>query len=149
MTNLSITANDMTTSTSNSETSAAQTSTAQKLRLVLRANAATSAISGTVGLIGASYWSTKLGVDNIAVTAAVAVGLLVFAVDVVLASRVADEKLPASALLISIADITWVAATAVVVALGLLTPFGTVAAIVIALGVADFAAVQLWLRRRL
>ncbi|MGI9616031.1 MAG: hypothetical protein ACR2QO_24170 [Acidimicrobiales bacterium] len=151
MTNLSITANETTRSASSDRASQADSSSkaGRNLRLVLRANAFTSGLAGAVGLIGASYWSERLGIDNVAVTAIVSIGLLIFAADVVWASRASDDRLPNQALLVSIADIMWVVASAIVVGLGILTTFGTVAAIVIAVGVADFAALQLWFRSRL
>lgn len=151
MTNFSITASE-TTSSSTSDRASRQHSISRAtrhLRLVLRANALTSGLAGAVGLIGASYWSERLGVDNVAVTAIVSIGLLIFAADVVWASRASDDRLPTQALLVSIADIVWVVASAIVVGLGLLTTFGTVAAIVIAVGVTDFAALQLWFRHKL
>lgn len=151
MTNFSITANE-TTGSSTSDRASRQDiagKAMRNLRLVLRGNAFTSALAGAVGLIGASYWSERLGIDNVAVTAIVSIGLLIFAADVVRASRASDDRLPTQALLVSIADIVWVVASAIVVGLGLLTTFGTVAAVVIAVGVADFAALQLWFRSKL
>ncbi len=120
-----------------------------RLRLVLRANAVTSAASGAVGLVAAGYWSERLGIDNVAVTAAIAVGLLVFAADVWFGSRASGDGLRRHALLVSLADLAWVAASGVVVALGILTTFGTVATVLVVAVVADFAAAQLWLRHRL
>ena len=156
MTNSSITADALATDEQQPTRAAADVSTtdraikaARNLRLVLRANAATSAISGAVGLAAASYWSERLGIDHVAITAAISVGLLLFAVMVAVASRLPADRLRTEALLISIGDLAWVGASAVVVAFGLLTAFGNVAAILVALVVADFAAMQLWLRRRL
>jgi len=149
MTNLSLTSNEANQRSTDVGAAARSSQAGHNLRLVLRANAFTSALSGAIGLVGAGYWSERLGIDNVVVTALVSIGLVLFAVDVVRTSRVPDERLGSGALLVSIADIVWVIASAVVVALGLLTPFGSVAAIVIAIGVADFAALQLWFRSRL
>jgi hypothetical protein len=148
MTNLSITTS-ATKTTTIPEAASRSARAARTLRGVLLTNATTSAVSGVAGLIGASYWSERLGIDNVAITAVISGGLVLFAAAVVFAARVPDESLKGEALLVSLADIGWVAASAVVIALGFLTTFGTVAAVVIALMVADFAAMQLWLRRRL
>ena len=142
----------MTTSTSsipNLTTPALRWAPERSLRLVLRANATTSALFGLVGAIGAGYWSDRLGVDHVAITLIVSIGLVLFAADVLRISRLPTQRLRSASLQVSIADMAWVAATIVVVALGLLNTFGVVAALIVAVGVADFALAQLWFRRLL
>ncbi len=129
--------------------SAARWAPEPTLRLVLRANAATSALFGLVGAIGAGYWSDRLGIDHVAITLIVSIGLVLFAADVLRISRLPTQRLRSASLQVSIADMAWVAATIVVVALGLLNTFGVVAALIVAVGVADFALAQLWFRRLL
>jgi hypothetical protein len=119
------------------------------LRLVLRANATSSAACGVIGAAGARFWSDRLGIDNVALTAAVSVGLLAFAAVVWLASNQPSHRLRSRAVEVSVADIAWVLASLVVVAAGVLSVLGASLALVLALIVACFAAGQLWYRRRL
>lgn len=119
------------------------------LRLVLRANAASSLAFGLVGAIGARYWSDVLGFDHTALTVAVSLGLLVFGADVLWVSGRPASTMGRAALAISVADLTWVAATVAAVAGGILTTAGVVVAVVAGLAVLDFAFLQLWLRRRI
>lgn len=124
------------------------TTTADRLRLVLRANAGTSIAGGLTALLGAGFVSDRLGVDHVALTALVGVGLLLFAVDV-LRTAADDDRMRRSTPWISVADLAWVAATVPVVASGVLSSAGDVVAVVVGLGVLDFAILQLVLWRRL
>lgn len=119
------------------------------LRRVLRANAASSGLFGLVGLVGAGYWSDRLGLGPVALTAAIAVGLVVFALDVWWIAGLPVARLRRWALTVSVADLAWVAASIVAVSVGALTTFGAVAALIVAVLVADFALTQLWFRHRL
>lgn len=121
---------------------------ARRLRLVLAANAATSALAGVAALVGASAWADTLGIDSTGIIRLVGAGLVLFAVDVALAAR-STHGLCRNALVISMLDLAWVLATAIVLATGDLTTTGTVVALVMGVGVLDFALLQLWLRRRL
>ena len=121
----------------------------RRLRQVLRANAMSSGLFGLVGLAGADYWSDRLGLEPVALTAALAIGLLVFAADVWWIASQPVQRLRPLALAVSAADLAWVAASITVVAIGVLTPIGAVVAIVVAVLVADFALTQLWFHRRL
>ena len=120
-----------------------------RLRLVLAANAITSGVGGIAGFAAAGWWSTELGVDNVTLVRIVSAALVVFAVDVALAAARGSRILDRATLAISAADVVWVLASLVIVAAGWLSGFGTVVALVLAVGVADFAIAQLWLRRRL
>ena len=121
----------------------------RRLRGVLALNAATSLAVGVAGLIAADWWSERLGLDSPGWTRIVSVALIAFALDVALAARSRPARLRAGAALVSAADVAWVAATIVVLATGRLSGAGVVVAVVLGVGVADFAALQLWFRHRM
>jgi hypothetical protein len=120
---------------------------ARRLRTVLSANAATSFAAGIAGLAFTEPIVDALGLQSAGWTRLVSAGLVLFAIDVALGVR-SSRYLANTALLTSVLDLAWVAATAVVVAAVDLTAAGTVVAVVMAVGVADFALLQLWFRRR-
>ena len=120
----------------------------QRLRTVLRLNAATSVIGGLIAIVDAGWVSDTLGIDQVTITRLIGIGLVLFGADVWFLSRQSRAKLVAGAALVSIADGAWVAATIVVLGLQILTTPGTVTAIVLGVGVADFALAQLWLRAK-
>lgn len=122
---------------------------AARLRAVLGLNAATSLAAGLVGTIAASWTADTLGLGSVAWTRIVSIGLIVFAVDVALVATRARASLRPAALAISMADIAWVVGTVAVLATADLTSTGTVLAVVMGIGVADFAALQLWFRSTL
>ena len=122
---------------------------ARNLRRVLAANATTSGLAGVAGLVAASWWSDTLGVPSVGWIQLVSAGLILFAVEVGLVAARATTSLPASALAISLADASWVIGTAVVLATVDLTTTGWILAVVMGVGVADFALLQLWFRSRL
>lgn len=124
-------------------------STTSRARLVLRANAATSAVTGAIAVVAAGWLSDVAGIDHVVITRLAGVGLLLFAAEAFRLSTLPAPKLPAGLLQTSIGDIAWVLATPVVIALVDLSRAGTIGAIVIAMGVADFAIAQLWLRSKL
>ena len=119
-----------------------------RLRLVLRLNALSSLASGLVAAIAATWVSETLGIDHVAITRVVGVGLVAFAANVVYISTRGDARVLAEARLVSAADAAWVIATIVVLASGILTTAGIVIAAVVGVMVADFGALQLWLRAR-
>lgn len=123
--------------------------TISRSRLVLRANATFSIVTGTIALVAAGWVSDVSGIDHVLITRLAGLGLLLFAADVIRQSRLPAERLPAALLQTSIADASWVVATPVVLALVDPTTAGTVGAIVIAVAVADFAITQLWCRSAL
>lgn len=122
---------------------------ARNLRRVLSANATTSAVGGFAGLLAASWWSDTLGIPSVGWIQLVSIGLIVFAVDVGLVAARATASLRSAALAISVADLAWVIGTVVVLATVDLTTTGWVVAVVMGIGVADFALLQLWFRHRL
>jgi hypothetical protein len=125
-----------------------QTTPSDRLRLVLQANAAFSFVSGVVALVAGSWVSEQLGIDHVLITRLLGAGLIVFAGDVVFVSRRPELKLLTESALVSIADFTWVAGTAVVLLTGVLNTTGAVVATVIAVAVADFGTTQLWFRSK-
>ncbi len=124
-----------------------------KLRNVLKANAAFSVIGGLVAVTDAPWVSEQTGIDHVAVTRVVGVGLLVFAplvaMIVLTGSRTDTSRLIRDSLLVSINDFLWVAATIVVLATVELTTAGIVVALLLALMVTDFGVAQLWYRSKL
>jgi hypothetical protein len=122
---------------------------ARNLRRVLAANATTSGAAGIAGLVAASWWSDTLGIPSVGWIQLVSVGLVVFAIDVALVAARAKKALPSAALAISMADLAWVIGTGVVLATMDLTTTGWILAVVMGVGVADFALLQLWFRSRL
>lgn len=120
---------------------------AGRLRLVLTTNAATSLAAGLVAVLAAGWCVEELGLQSEGWTRVVGAGLVLFAADVALGVR--SRRLATTALLTSVADLAWVAATAVVLAAVDLTTAGRVVAVVMGVGVLDFALLQLWFRSRL
>ncbi len=119
-----------------------------RLRTVLRLNAGFSAIGGLIALIAASWVSDGAGIDHVTLTRIVGAGLILFAIDVLLLARASEARLVRDSLLVSVADLSWVAASMVVLAVVDLTRAGVVGTVLVALVVADFAAAQLWFRSK-
>lgn len=122
---------------------------AANLRAVLGLNAMTSLIAGVIGTVAASWVAEEFGIGSVAWTRIVSIGLIVFAVDVALVATRATRSLRPAALAVSMADITWVVGTVVVLATVDLTTTGWIAAVVMGVGVLDFALLQLWFRSRI
>lgn len=129
-------------------TAARTTRPSDRLRTVLSLNAVTSGVGGILGLVAAGWWSKALGIDSAFWTRLVSAGLVLFAIDVALVASRARARLNLGALAVSVADVLWVAATVVVLALADLSTFGTVIAVMLGIGVADFAVLQLWFRSK-
>jgi len=121
---------------------------ASRLRTVLGVNAATSLAAGVLGLAATGRIVDVLGLQSAGWTRLVSAGLVLFAIDVALGAR-SSRWLATTALLTSVADLAWVAATVVVLATVDLTGLGQVVAVGMGVAVADFALLQLWFRRRL
>lgn len=119
------------------------TTTHASLRLALRLNAGFSIFSALTILASFGALSEVMGVPGWLLIV-VALGLLGFAVQLIVTARRDDlAKLRSEALQHSIADFVWVGASAVVIALGVITPTGNqilfaVAVPVLALGIAQY-----------
>ena len=122
---------------------------ARHLRTVLAVNAATSLTAGVAAVSAAPWLVDELGLGSEAWTRLVGLGLVLFAIDVAVAAAKATHRLRSAALAVSLADLSWVAATVVVLATVDLTSAGRVVAVVMGLGVLDFALLQLWFRHRM
>jgi hypothetical protein len=138
----------MTTATMAPST-ATPTTAERRLRLVLTANAATSALAGVVALAAGDWAAERLGVDTVGLVRAVGAALLVFAAGVLAVARARRDVLHREAALVSAADAAWVVATVVLVVAGAFSTEGAIIAAVMAAGVADFGALQLWFRGRM
>lgn len=138
----------MTTITAPSTTRTGATTAASRLRTVLAVNATTSAVAGLVGLLATDRVVDELGLHSAGWTRLISAGLVLFAVDIAFGIR-SRPRLATTALVTSVADVAWVMATVVVLATVDLTATGRVAAVVMGIGVLDFALLQLWFRRRL
>lgn len=119
-----------------------------RLRLVLRANAATSIASGAIALIAGSWVSRELGIDHVTLTRLLGAGLIGFALLVLGIAGSNERRLLSESLLVSMGDAAWVVGTIVVVTTGALTTTGNIVAALVALAVADFGVAQLWFRAR-
>lgn len=117
-----------------------------RLKAVLLANATTSLTAGLVAAIATNWVVDRLGLTTGAAswTRLVGVGLVLFALAVgYVALDLQGESQRRAARLVSAADLSWVVATVIVLATVDLSTFGVVAAIVMGLGVLDFALLQL------
>lgn len=119
----------------------------RRLREVLAVNATTSFLAGAVGLAATDWCVDELGLQSTGWTRLVSAGLVLFAIDVALGVR-SSRYLANTALLTSVLDLAWVAATVVVLATVDLTTTGRIVAAVMGIGVLDFALLQLWFRSR-
>ena len=119
-----------------------------RLRLVLRANAASSIAGGATALIAGPWVSRVLGIDHVTVTRLLGVGLIGFALVVLGIAGSNERRLLRESLLVSAGDAGWVLGTIAVIATGVLTATGNIVAALVALAVADFGVTQLWFRAR-
>ena len=125
-------------------------SAARRLRTTLRCNAATSCVAGLIALVAAEPVARLLGVDDqAAIVRAVGAGLAVFAATVFAVAAADPPRLRRGAVLVSLADATWVIGTAVLLALGSFSGAGTAIMVAMALTVAVFCDLQVTSARRL
>lgn len=112
-----------------------------RLRLVLRANAGFSLIGGLAAVAAGGALAEMLGV-NVWLLGFIGVALIIFSGDVWLVSRRSGPQMASLARLISMTDAVWVAATVVIIALGVLSTAGSVLTAIVGVIVADFAIMQ-------
>ena len=125
------------------------TTTERRLRLVFRANAATSVITGLAMAAAPGTVDELLGSGHPGWIRIVGFGLLVFAAAVVWLSFADLHQLQRYAPEIVAADVSWVVASIVTCLLGWYSTRGVVAVGVMAVGVDVFAGLQFVLWRRL
>jgi hypothetical protein len=137
------------TDTSGASAIPAGVASARHLRMVLRANAATSAAAGAVAAALPHWLDDVLGTGHPGWVRVVGLGLLLIAVEVLMVARADSSHLLSGTRLIVGADTAWVVATIATIAAGWYDTTGAVVMAVAGLGVADFAVAQHVLRRRL
>lgn len=122
----------------------------RKLRVVLAANAGTSALGGLVATVAGSWLDDGLlETGHSGLVRLVGAGLVVFGIAVALVCRTATEGLPARARLVSGADAGWVAFTIVTICAGWYSFTGAAVMAVVGAVVAVFGVAQVLLARRL
>ena len=122
---------------------------AERLRLPLRLNAAFSLVSGAALLVAGGPLGSLMDVDQVWLLRLIGVGVVLFGVDVwFVASRPTGHLVQHSAM-VTAADFAWVAATVVVIALGLVNTAGAVLCVAVALAVDGFGTAQFFARRAL
>ncbi len=149
-----------TTNTTHTESASARTqrfglssaAAASWLRLVLRANAATSLVAGLAASTATDWVVDRLGLDGDSATTwtrAIGIGLIVFAVGVAIVSRQEEHSLRTEAMAVSAVDFAWVVATVIVIGAAGLSGLRETIAILMGVGVLDFAILQLFFARRI
>ena len=120
------------------------------LRQILIADVITSTTAGAVALLAGGWTAERLGVDAAGTVRVFGVGLLLFALDVALvaAGRLPRVSLRRGARLIAAANAAWVVASFATLAVVGFSTTGRLIVVGQAVGVADFALLQLWFSRR-
>ena len=119
---------------------------AARLRHVLRADAAVTGAVGALTLIAAPSLSELVGTPT--VLRVVGAVLLVAAVDIALLARLSGRRLAVAGAVVGELALAWVAATAVVIALGLAEPVGVALLVAVAAATAAFGATELRLAKQ-
>ncbi|MEO1059810.1 MAG: SRPBCC family protein [Actinomycetota bacterium] len=122
---------------------------ATRLRNALRLNAAFSTVTGIAALVAGGPIAHLLGVDQVWAVRAVGAMLLGFAANVLVVASLRTSRLDRHSLVISIADLGWVASTVGVIALGSFSTSGVITAVAIALVVGELGITQLRARHRM
>ena len=120
---------------------------ATRLRTVLRADAVVTAAVGAIALLAAPALSGLFGTPT--VLRVVGGALLVAAADIALLARLDGRRLALAGTVVGELALAWVAATAVVIALGLAQPAGVALLSGLALATAAFGVAELRLARQL
>ena len=115
----------------------------QRLRAAVRANAAFSGVSGLAMMIAAPFVAQSWGLGPAWLFAAIGAGVLGFAALVSRVSVQPRSALRRQAILVTAADVAWVAASGAVLAFGAPTQSGAVAVTVVAAIVALAALAQI------
>lgn len=130
----------MTTATPSRTAAGSDTDRGVLLADAMSLNAITSAVTGTALLLGAPWLHEPLGAPSW-VLAALGLGLVVFAAEIV-AALAQPQRLRLMARFVVAADIAWVVAAGSVIVADLLTPLGATLLAMISVVVAGFAVSQ-------
>ena len=123
--------------------------TTQRLRTLLRADAALCAVTGLVAAVDAGPVAGLLGPDvSPTVVRVVGIALVLYALDLALISRAAARWQRPTALAAGVGNVVWEVATVVLVALGAFSVGGAVTALVLAAVVGGLGLLQLRAVRR-
>jgi hypothetical protein len=122
-------------------------SAATRLRTVLRADAVVTGAVGAVAVLAAPSLAGLLGTPT--VLRVIGAVLLVAAVDIALLARLSGRRLALAGTVVGELALAWVAATAVVIALGLANPAGVALLVAVAMPTAAFGVAELRLARQL
>lgn len=117
------------------------------LRWSLGANAIFSCVSGAAFVLLAARIAPFIGVEPPGIVVAVGANLLAFAAGLAYLATRAEVPLQAARVVVAL-DLAWVAGTGIVVALGLLSDAGNLAALAVGDVVLVLAGLQAWGVRR-
>jgi hypothetical protein len=120
----------------------------RRLRAVLRTNAGTSLVAGTVAAIWAGPVADLLGVEAVPVRV-VGIGLVAFAAAVLYGATLPPARLKTEAYLTSVGDDMWVLGVSALVLTGAFSVAGSVIMAATVVMVAAFGITQWMLARRL
>ena len=109
------------------------------LRVVLRSNASTSGLGGLTALVAAERVDRWLGSGHPGWVRLVGAGLVAFACAIVALSRLREETVRRWTPAVSVADMGWVAASAVTIFAGWYSDGGAIIIAIVAAAVATFA----------
>ena len=112
------------------------------LRVLLRMNAAFSAVTGAIALVSADRVAHALGIDNVWVVQAIGLGLLVYAIDLVVVASLPRRSLAPLGRLASGADAAWVLGTVALIATGAVTGGGAALLVLLSVPVLALAIGQ-------
>lgn len=118
-----------------------------QLRIVLRANATTSGLAGLTALVAGERIGQWLDTANSGWVRAIGAGLVLFALAVIALSRSNEQHLRRWVPIVSVADLSWVAASIATIIAGWYSASGAVIIGVIAAIVGSFALTQMKLLR--
>lgn len=121
---------------------------ADRLRGVLTVNAATSTLGGAAALVAGGSVADLLGTGHVDRVRVAGAGLLLFGLVVLALARRPAATRARLAPAVSVADLAWVVATVVAVAVGWFSTRGDVVMGVVGLAVLDVALAQIWFARR-
>lgn len=123
--------------------------TTSRLRSLLRMDGALCGATGLVAAAAAGPVADLLGPDvSTTVVRVVGIALVLYALDLTLTSRAAARWQRPATLGAGIGNVAWVAATVVLVAMGVFSTLGAVVALVIATVVGELGVLQLRAARR-